>query len=322
MTAGLTHCPICGFQKFKQHPRNSGGSVYLFQCDRCGEYETGRMLLEDYQDVKRRVGEVGYILSGLARELFETEQARPLFTVDNIDETLKHYLIPNVNRIEEKIQKLLLHLRAKTEYFGQEIELGDVETVVPLAYTKNSKELIALFSLITEKKLAKVVVNTNEKDDGLQRVRITLSANGWDITNSLEKKNKESEQGFVAIQFDLTTKSRIIAIKDAIAETGYKPICIEDEIFSEKIFDKALGEIRKSRFVVVDLTGDRGSVFFEAGFTYGLGIEIIYVYKEGEDKKKNPSLEFYARHHQCYKYIDEVDLKEKVKNAINGRITK
>ena len=50
--------------------------------------------------MKRRVGEVGYILSGLARELYETGGNRPVFMVKNIEENLKHYFIPDVSRIE------------------------------------------------------------------------------------------------------------------------------------------------------------------------------------------------------------------------------
>lgn len=317
MTTNLTHCPICGFHKFEKYEHNSGRDVYFIKCERCGEFEASWELLQDFQDVKRRVGEVGYILSGLARELYETGGKRPIFLTKNIEETLKHYLIPDISSIEEKIQKFLQRLREKTEYFGQEIELGDIETVVPLVYAKNSKELLALFTLMTEKRLAKI--GTIQNADGTRMVKIMLSANGWNITNSLEKRNKESDRGFIAIWFDDSMNESIGAIEAAIKECNFKPICIRDEHFSEKIMDKALGEIRKSRFVIVDLTGNRGSVFFEAGFAYGLGIETIYVYQEQDGEEKFP-LEFYARHYQCYKYKTSSELREILKNAINARI--
>lgn len=317
MAINFTHCPICGFHKFKKYERNSGRAVYFINCERCGEFEASREFFRNFQEIKRRVDEVGYILSGLARELYETGDKRPLFMFKNLDETLKHYLIPDVNSIEEKIQKFLQRLRGKTEYFGQEIELGDIETVVPLAYAKNSKELLALFTLMTEKKLAKI--GTIQNVDGTRTVKIALSANGWNITNSLEKRNKESNRGFIAIWFDDSMNESIDAIVAAIVDCNFKPICIRDEHFSEKIMDKALGEIRKSRFVVVDLTGSRGSVFFEAGFAHGLDIETIYVYREQDREEKFP-LEFYARHYQCYKYKTSSELREILKNAISARI--
>lgn len=313
----LTSCPICGYHKFKQFPRPLN-DVYFIQCYRCGEFEITEECII-YRDIAEKINKVGYILSGLSRELYENGGKRPTFKTTNIDDHIKSYLVPDLTHIEEKIKKLLQHLRAKTEYFGQEIELGEVETVVPLAYAKNSHELMALFTLMTEKKLAGVGVTTNERDDGARRVKITLSANGWDITNSLEKENKESDRGFVAIWFDDSMNESISAIEEAIIECNFRPICIRDEHFSEKIMDKALGEIRRSHFVVVDLTGNRGSVFFEAGFAHGLGIETIYVYREQDGIDTKP-LEFYVRHYQCYKYKTPADLKDILKNAINARI--
>jgi hypothetical protein len=113
----------------------------------------------------------------------------------------------------------------------------------------------------------------------------------------------------------------IKAIEEAIKETGYRPVCIKEKYYSETIMDKALGEIRKSRFVVIDLTGGRNSVFFEAGFVLGLDIEAIYVYKEEAEGAKNPA-EFYIKHYQCYKYKDAEELKETIMNAIEARIAK
>lgn len=134
-----------------------------------------------------------------------------------------------------------------------------------------------------------------------------------------EKKVVDSDQGFIASWFNTSTNKSIKAIEDAIIEAGFKPMCIKGEHFAERIMDKALGEIRKSKFVVVDLTGNRGSVFFEAGFTFGLGIESIYVYKES-DVEEGSQLEFYVKHYKCYGYKDEKELKDKLRDAILARI--
>ena len=317
MSEALTNCPICDFPGIKQFPRND--DTYFMQCGRCGEYKISWELLKGFVDVKDKISEVGYILSGLSRELNETGNKYPTFTVKNLEADLKHYLIPNTKSIEEKVKKFLQRVREKTEYFGEEIKLGDIETVVPLAYAKNSDELIALFTLMIEKKMAKIGVVKNENDDGKRTVKITLSADGWDLTNSLEDKNKESDRGFIAVWFYDSMNENINAAEEAISESGFHPVCIRDEHFSERIMDKALGEIRRSRFVIVDLTGNRGSVFFEAGFAHGLGIEIIYVYCE-EHNGEQTSLEFYVRHYQCYKYKTPSELKEIIKTAISARI--
>jgi nucleoside 2-deoxyribosyltransferase len=46
------------------------------------------------------------------------------------------------------------------------------------------------------------------------------------------------------------------------------------------INDEIIAQIRRSRFIVCDLTGYRGGVYFEAGFAYGLGLEVIYTCRE------------------------------------------
>ena len=310
-------CPICGFHKFKGHDRDNH-DVYFISCERCGEFKITADSLRE-QDMSERISNVGYILSGLARELYETRGTTPIFTTKNFEEYAKNYPVPDINSIEEKIKKLLQRLRKKTEYFGQEIDLGDIETVVPLAYAKNSSELMALFALMTEKKLATIGVTTNSQDDGLRRVKITLSANAWDITNTSRKENTESDRGFIATWFDDSMNASIDEIEKAITDCGFKAICLRHEHFSERIMDKALGEIRQSRFIVADLTGKKESVFFEAGFAHGLGIEIIYIYREHDGEAKS-QLEFYMRHYQCYGYRNPSELKEILKNAISARI--
>ncbi len=48
----------------------------------------------------------------------------------------------------------------------------------------------------------------------------------------------------------------------------------------------SLSSRRQSRFMVCDLTGYRGGVYWEAGFAYGLGLEVIYTCREDWIKPK------------------------------------
>ena len=260
---------------------------------------------------------IGYILSALSRELFEIGSRPPKFLTDNIEQYVKSYPVPDMNDLQSKAEKLIQRLREKTTYFGEPIELGDIQTAYPLAYAKNENEFKALLRFLDEKKLTQ---SSFVRDSDVLFVGATLLADGWELSNRLEKSNESSEQGFIASWFHETTDESILAIEEAIRETGHEAICIKDEHFSERIMDKALGEIRKSRFVVVDLTGNRGSVFFEAGFAMGLNIEAIYVYKDTPEE--GSPLDFYVRHYQCYKYSSPNELKEILKAAIQARIVK
>ena len=317
METTIITCPICGQKEATKQEAFDRRTLQWVACARCGTFGISRQLVI-FEDVKKKVAKVSHLLSGLARELKETRGIPPTFTLDTLDETLRHPLIPQANSIEEKIKKLLQRLREKTEEFGQEVDLGDIETVVSLAYAKSSNELIALFALMTEKKLAKIGVVSNERDDGKRRVRIALSANGWQIAESQEKKNKESDRGFIAIWFDDTREETIKVLEQTIDGLGYRSVCIKHEHYPETIMEKALGEIRNSRFVVADLTGERVDVAFEAGFAFGLGIEVIYVY----DKRVKDELPkgFYSKHFQCHGYSGHDELRDIIKAAIGARM--
>lgn len=308
--AGLESCPICGYANFKQHPLQDPWS-HFYECERCGRFQASDQLFF-FSDVKEQLSKVAYLLSGLSRELNETGGQYPTFTLENYEGLTKRFPVPDINNISEKIQKILQRVRERTNFFGEDVRLGHIETVIPLAYAKNKEELIALFTLMTEKKVARIGVID-------EQVKIALTANGWELTNESQSKNKESDRGFVAVWFHDSMNENIDAAEQAITESGFRAICIRDEHFSERIMDKALGEIRRSRFVIVDLTGNRGSVFFEAGFAHGLGIETIYVYCE-EHNGEVTNLEFYVKHYQCYKYKTPSDLKETLKAAIAARI--
>ena len=96
-----------------------------------------------------------------------------------------------------------------------------------------------------------------------------------------EKVNVGSAQGFIAMWFDDSMKKASKeGIEPAIVDAGYSPMRIDKKLDVRKIDDEIVAQIRRSRFLVADCTHgetkSRGSVYWEAGFAYGLGIEVIY----------------------------------------------
>jgi nucleoside 2-deoxyribosyltransferase len=70
------------------------------------------------------------------------------------------------------------------------------------------------------------------------------------------------------------------AIEPAINAAGYHAVRIDGVEHNNKIDDEILANIRASRFVVADFTGERGGVYFEAGFAMGLGLPVIWTVRE------------------------------------------
>jgi hypothetical protein len=210
---------------------------------------------------------------------------------------------------------LLERLREKSDYFGKKIDLN-YNIDYPLAYAVNESEFESLLRFLEEDG----EITAKRMVDGFGEV-VSLKASGYEFVDSLKADNKKSEQAFIAVWFDDSMSGSIDVMEGAVKECGFTPMCIRDEHFSERIMDKALGEIRKSRFIIIDLTGGRKSVYFEAGFSHGLGVEQIFVYKRSAIKD-DESLDFYVKHYQCYGYDKEVDLRGILINAIRARMKK
>jgi hypothetical protein len=85
-----------------------------------------------------------------------------------------------------------------------------------------------------------------------------------------------SSQGFVAMNFgDNLREAWANGFEPAIRAAGFRPFRIDNKDYVGGITDEIMAEIRRSRFVVADYTGQRGGVYFEAGFALGLGLTVI-----------------------------------------------
>lgn len=307
----INKCPLCQLSQIEVYPISSN-DMYRIICKRCGEFKISEECLDQKEE---HLKEIGYVLSGLNREIRRDKGKCLEFLTSNIEKYTSEYPVPDLNNVEQKASKLLKYIKNRTSYFGQNVGIR-MNTDIPVAYARNGQELFALIDLLVQKKLVK---SFDANIEGEQAKSVYLQADGWNLANE-SSKNRQSDKGFIAVWFDDSMKESIEVMEDVVRDIGYEPICIKDKFFSETIMDKALGEIRESRFVIVDLTGARESVYFEAGFAFGLGIDSIYVYKDCDGE--SPPLDFYVKHYQCYKYKDSTDLKNILKNAINARVAK
>ena len=67
-----------------------------------------------------------------------------------------------------------------------------------------------------------------------------------------------------------------------IRAAGFHPVRIDDKDYVGGITDEIMAEIKRSRFVVADYTGQRSNVYFEAGFALGLGLTVIQTCRADE----------------------------------------
>ena len=74
----------------------------------------------------------------------------------------------------------------------------------------------------------------------------------------------------------------IQVIKVVGNEFGYKVLRIDEPQDSGRINDQILDAIAGSEIVLCDLTGERQNCYFETGFAYATGRNLIFTIREGE----------------------------------------
>jgi len=110
-----------------------------------------------------------------------------------------------------------------------------------------------------------------------ESAHVQLTPRGLMQAEEWGRSNVVSTQGFVAMWFD--EQMHPVWEKGfhpAIEAAGYRPHRIDRKEHVNKICDEIIAEIRRSRFVVADFTGQRGGVYYEAGYASGRDTPVIW----------------------------------------------
>ncbi len=188
-------------------------------------------------------------------------------------------------------------------------------------------EVLVLLNLMTEER-EWLISSRAVLPGGVDGYTSRLTMSGYAHLAELENPSTDSTQAFVAMWFDSSLKDAYDkGIKPAIEDSGYAPMRIDEKEHSNKIDDEIIAEIRRSKFLVADLTegdvikeedgtikgGTRGSVYYEAGFAHGLAKPVIYTCREDSLKK----IHFDIRQYACIVW----DTPDNLKSSLAKRIS-
>ena len=123
---------------------------------------------------------------------------------------------------------------------------------------------------------------------------------------------EQKKKVFIAMNFDDSMKKARNAIVDAIKSFNYDPMLIDNKEHNNQIVPEIYKEISDSIFVIADLTGQRGGVYYEAGYAVAKGKDLILCCKDGE----NPHFDVAQINTIFWK--DEQSLKDKLIRRIRA----
>ena len=309
-------CPLCG-QVSESRFEGPLNQTELIKCQNCGMFR-----ISDKAEDALFQFEDKHLLSGYTRENSDNNNI-VLITSDGIENIINNPLVANT--VEKKTKKLLKWFYNKSGYYGQEIDLCNEPAI---CYAKNSSELLSLVEYASERGLIRNIGRTLDPFES----SYLLTAKGFSVCESdSNNMGQDTYSAFVAMWFSSEMKDIYdSAIKPAIEYDGspYKAFRVDTYEHNNDITDEIIAGIQKSAFVVADMSGNRGGVYYEAGYARGIGKPVIYTCQkewfEGEkDMEGNVTKEkihFDINHLNIIVWTTAEELRTKLTNRIKATI--
>jgi hypothetical protein len=290
-------CPICRLQHGMSLYREPAHTrTAQLRCERCGDFD---LTLEAFAVAGQLGDNVRPMISGWISDQVRMG-AVPRLTADDLIQLSKRPPL----RFSEKAKRLLLYAAEAGSKLGQTIRIWEPEVAARVqTFDENEIRYIAdhleNHGWLALKQQGPVLYEIT--GDGLIKSEEWLTADA------------KSFQGFVAMWFDQSMlEVWLKGFSPGIQDAGYVPMRIDNKEHANKICDEIIVEIRRSRFVVADFTGQRNGVYYEAGFAAGLPIQVIWTCR----KDHFADLHFDIRQYSCIDWQTPAELRNRLHNRI------
>jgi hypothetical protein len=214
--------------------------------------------------------------------------------------------------LSEKPDRLLDELTRTQTYPPRPVTIEDPR-LAAATHAISRSEVCWIAELLADRGLVRLTTHASGPGSGT----IEVTQQGYIEAEERHRRAGPSGKGFVAMWFD---PGMVIAwdegFSSAIRAAGYLPIRIDQEEHVNKIDDQIVAEIRRSRFLVADFTGNRGGVYYEAGYAQGLGIPVIWSCSKAE----LPAVHFDVRQYNFIVWETVAELRGRLQTRIEALI--
>jgi hypothetical protein len=300
------NCPLCDRSPADGVRMGNGGQFadVIINCPLCGSFELvgeGAVAASWHWDLGLRSA-----LSCATRQATEAgEQIR--ITAHNAEDLAAPHMHTMVSDNQERLLRQVAK-RAGRPHQGAFLSFETDFTVIDCF---SPEEFRWYIEWVENQKLA---LRTGAGPSGVQ---LTLSMDGWSRVQPFPRPGGIPGNCFVAMWFSEDLRAAYeLGIEPAIADAGLKPIRIDRKEHNNEITDEIMSEIRNCQVMVADFTGQRGGVYYEAGFAMGLGRPVIWSCRKDEIEK----LHFDTNHKNHIAWETPADVRQKLYNRIRATI--
>ena len=292
------NCPICG-NKSQEESTNRDG--YHILCPKCGEFFISRTLESMFQHQDNRTH--NYKISSW------TSEQNKVF--GNIPDLLTTDLDTIINQRKKTIkEKFDCFIKTISTLNNGQINQNDFNH----CYIYDDNELGIFYQKALDNKYINGTIHKHMQGSMLMYQGICFD--GLEYIESLAQTNENSKNVFAAFYFKELKEIFDNDVKEIVEELGlnYTRVSSSTTDTNKTINDEIIGKIKSSKIVIADFTGQRNSVYFEAGLAMGLNIPVIWTCKKEEEKE----LSFDTRQYPHILWETKEDLKEKLRNRIKA----
>ncbi len=333
-------CPACGYPNAVKQVCHDPVSAF-YECPICGRYDFSETEIANPSLDMKKLGSFLYYKGFHRKNRYSTEyRYHTTLAKEKCDEYVYDFKKGNIEHgqpvhmdneiinswypksFSEKMDMALLKLDELSDYIGQEITVSQYEIYSLLfieRYRKNGEHLSEGALIEQEDFLLGYLKNAGYIERfapmiGEETTHIKIKPLGYQKIDQLQRNPSEGRDVLVAMQFGRETQSLREAIKIGIRDAGYNPVLIDEVEHNEFITPELLSYIRRSKFVVVDLTHQNNGAYFEEGYAMGLGKTVIQLCK------KDTKLHFDIAQKNTIMWETESEIPLKLKNRITATI--
>lgn len=226
----------------------------------------------------------------------------------NLADRINNY--PNTTM--DFINRGLLNLSYRYPHYGDIIDF--TEYISRLIYERNNNSfgIHGIVDLYEEMGLLKKISVAGRT--------YTITADGWQKIDELRKKEITVKQAFIAMRFGKETNDIRDAFREAINQSGFSPMLIDEKEHNNQIVPEILYEIRRSRFMVVDITFPNYGAYYEAGYGQALGKEVIICCRKQEFDSTDNRPHFDIAQKSMIVWNDKEELVNRLKKRIEATV--
>ena len=262
----MQRCPICKWGGNEVACNPDGPNVWI-DCPRCGRFALDGNWVQDVRDgaIKAKYSDREKAVLGYA---IRNSNPHKIWNNQGICGAIERNYLPSV---AEQAENLIFYLGSQQKNAGDRFELLYLKVLFLLGATESQDVMFLVRGLVEEG----IIVGTISS----QSASVVLSIKGWDKYAQLTKGVEASNQGFMAMPFGYEKLTRVFHEhwKPAACQTGLPLERLDESPKAGSISNRMRVEIRRSKYLVAELTHSNTGAYWEAGFAEGLGIPVIYL---------------------------------------------